>query len=236
MVTFGDLMSQLLTFFVLLVSFSVFDEIKFSMVSGALKYSFGLLSGWREAPTKVRDMIIRPQEYNTEEDRMAGIGYRLKMFAGRMGASRAVDVRMRREGLAIILRSSGRISMFDSGSAEIKPEFLPILNKIAEELIKIPNEIRIEGHTDNRPINTPRYPSNWELSTARAASVARYLVRKGIDPKRISIAGYGELKPIASNDTPEGRARNRRVEILILKRKPSFSGIVYPGIDLNQVK
>lgn len=234
MVTFGDLMSQLLTFFVLLVSFSVFDEIKFSTVSGALKYSFGLLSGWRETPVKVKDMIIRPREYNTEEEKMAGIGYRLKKFAGRIGASNALGARIRREGLAIVLRSTGKISMFDSGSAEIKPEFLPILDKIAEELLQIPNEIRIEGHTDNRPINTPRYPSNWELSTARAASVARYLIRKGIDPKRISIVGYGELKPLTSNDTPEGRARNRRVEILVLKGKSHFSGTIYPDIDLNQ--
>ena len=126
---------------------------------------------------------------------------------------------MRKEGLAIILRTSGKPVMFDSGSAQIRPEFTPILEKIAEELMKIPNDIRIEGHTDNRPIHTPMFPSNWELSAARATSVLRFLVKKGIDPSRLSAVGYGEFRPVASNDTPEGRAKNRRVEILILKRK-----------------
>ena len=118
------------------------------------------------------------------------------------------------------------------GNAHIDPIWLWRMEE-GYEVVEAPLPVLV---TVVKEINTPRYPSNWELSTARAASVARYLVRKGIDPKRISIAGYGELKPIASNDTPEGRARNRRVEILILKRKPSFSGIIYPGIDLNQVK
>ena len=78
--------------------------------------------------------------------------------------------------------------------------------------------MRVEGHTDNLPINTPRFPSNWELSTARATSVIRYLIEEeNLDPERLSAAGYGEYRPIDANDTPEGRARNRRVDLVILR-------------------
>ncbi len=219
MTTFGDLMSQLLTFFVLLVSFSIFDEIKYNTVKGSLKYSFGVLKGWEQPLVEKIRTAPETTRVNDEEQKMAGIGYRLKKFVAERRMKGSLQAVMRKEGLAIILRNSGKPVMFDSGSAQIRPEFVPILEKVAEELMKIPNDIRIEGHTDNRPIHTPMFPSNWELSAARATSVLRFLVGKGIDPSRLSAVGYGEFRPVASNDTPEGRAKNRRVEILVLKRK-----------------
>ncbi len=119
-------------------------------------------------------------------------------------------------GIRLILKDK---VLFDSGSAEIKPEYKPILDKIAEILKEIDNPVEVEGHTDSIPINTRRFPSNWELSTARAGSVVRYFISKGLDPSRFKAVGYADTRPIAPNTTPEGREKNRRIEIVILNVK-----------------
>jgi chemotaxis protein MotB len=106
--------------------------------------------------------------------------------------------------------------LFDSGSVEIKPRGREVLAKVATQLGKVSDRrVRVEGHTDDRPIATPRFPSNWELSVGRAATVARFLAEHGIAPQRLEASGFGEYSPIASNDAPEGRARNRRIEIVL---------------------
>lgn len=106
---------------------------------------------------------------------------------------------------------------FDLGKADLKPEAVEILNRLGPILKGIPNPIRIEGHTDNLPINTAQFPSNWELSTYRATRVIRYFIEElGFSPDKLSAAGYGEYRPIADNDTPEGRSLNRRVDIVII--------------------
>lgn len=109
--------------------------------------------------------------------------------------------------------------LFDVGKAELKDTALDVLHSVAESLKTIPNEIIIEGHTDNIPIYGGKYRSNWELSAARAFSVRDYFIKvEGIDEKRISCVGYGEYRPIAPNDTEENRAKNRRIEIKIVKK------------------
>jgi chemotaxis protein MotB len=109
---------------------------------------------------------------------------------------------------------------FKSGQASIRPEILPVLDGVARSLEKIPNHIRIEGHTDSVPINTFLFPSNWELSTARATTIVRYfLAHYNFDPSRLSAAGFAEYRPIAPNHTPEGRMQNRRVDIVVLSSK-----------------
>jgi chemotaxis protein MotB len=125
-----------------------------------------------------------------------------------------VNTRMEGRGLVISLGEGG---FFDSGSDQLKPEGRALLDSLAESLLAAENQIRVEGHTDNVPIHNERFPSNWELSTARATSIVSYLVgRYGFSPEKLSAAGYGEFRPIAPNDTPEGRARNRRVDIVVL--------------------
>lgn len=105
---------------------------------------------------------------------------------------------------------------FASGEAQIRPEAEPLLDRLAEILRKIPNHVAVEGHTDNRPINTPQFPSNWELSVHRATSLVRYLVEKDhLDPARFAAAGYGEFAPLTGNDEEPGRRLNRRVDIVI---------------------
>jgi len=119
----------------------------------------------------------------------------------------------------LVIRVPERL-FFDSGDASVHPEVIPILNVLAQSLEKIPNSIRVEGHTDNVPINTARFPSNWELSTARATAIIRhFLTHFHFDPNRLSAAGYAEFRPVAVNTNPEGRLQNRRVDVVILSGK-----------------
>ncbi|MCX5687029.1 MAG: OmpA family protein [Candidatus Omnitrophica bacterium] len=131
---------------------------------------------------------------------------------------KSVRLEMAQKGLAIIFLTE---VLFDSGKTDIKQEAFPTLDKIASVLKNNVEDrnIGIEGHTDNEPIKHSRWKSNWELSTSRATSVLHYLVdTKEIDPKRVAAIGYGEYRPVASNDTVEGKKQNRRVEIVILPK------------------
>lgn len=120
------------------------------------------------------------------------------------------------EDRGLVIRISERV-FFNSGEASIRQEVKPILNILGQTFEKIPNSIRIEGHTDNIPIQTIRFPSNWELSTERATGIVRYLLNHfQIDPIRLSASGYAEFRPIAPNHTPEGRLQNRRVDFVIM--------------------
>jgi len=113
--------------------------------------------------------------------------------------------------------------LFDSGQAEVKPEGLKVLKRVVEILKGVEDKtVRVEGHTDNVPISgslAKRYPTNWELSAARAINVARYLQKEGLDPVLLSAAAFGEYQPVADNDTPEGRAKNRRIAIILLPKE-----------------
>ena len=131
---------------------------------------------------------------------------------------KSVRLEMAQKGLAIIFLTE---VLFDSGKTDIKPEAFNSLDKIASVLKENVEDrnIGIEGHTDNEPIKHSKWKSNWELSTARATSVLHYLVdTKGINPKRVAAIGYGEYRPVTSNDTASGRKQNRRVEIVILPK------------------
>jgi chemotaxis protein MotB len=127
-------------------------------------------------------------------------------------ASKAVVVRRHDLWVEVELRTD---ILFPSGAAQLAPGATGVIEKLADALAAFPNAIRVEGYTDNRPINTLQYPSNWELSAARAATVVEVLARHGVDPTRLSVLGLGEFRPIASNATPEGRNANRRVLLVI---------------------
>jgi len=123
------------------------------------------------------------------------------------------------EKRGLVIRISEHV-FFNSGEASIRSDMEPILNVLGQTLEKIPNHIRIEGHTDNVPINTYRFPSNWELSTARATTIVRYLLEHfQFDPEKLSATGYAEFRPVDKNSTPEGRLQNRRVDFVILTHR-----------------
>ncbi len=130
-------------------------------------------------------------------------------------------------GLVITLREAG---FFESGRSEPLPESEKVLKGVAEQLREFRNPVRVEGHTDSLPVNSAAYESNWELSVARATRILRLLVEKyGLDPARLSAVGYGEFRPAASNDSPSGRARNRRVDIVVLSLAAADAEA--PGMD-----
>lgn len=132
--------------------------------------------------------------------------------------SNTKSVKVLRSDKGLVIRVNNRM-LFDEGSASIKPEAEKTLTEIVKVLTKIDNPVIIEGHTDSTPIKNEKYPSNWELSTARATNIISYLMKNGrISPKRLSAVGYGEYMPIADNTSISGRMLNRRVDIIVLEK------------------
>jgi len=157
--------------------------------------------------------VLSPAQVKSDLDR---INRELTQTLSNQVATHTVSIHMGRDGLVISLREAG---FFASGSATPKPETLPTLSQVAASLGRTPYDLRVEGHTDNVPIHTAEFDSNWELSTARATRIARiFLDQKAMPADRISAAGYAEFHPVASNETPEGRGQNRRVDLVVLPR------------------
>lgn len=211
MVTYGDLMSLLLTFFVLIVSFSSIEMIKFQKALGSLKGALGILPK-QESVIFQKEPII-PQLSDYEQRRIRRSAAELQEMIKERKLIDKVKLDVTDKG--IIVRIDSPI-LFELGKAELKPEAFPILDKVIEMTNNWPNQIRVEGHTDDLPIHTQQFPSNWELSTARALSVLKYFLRTGnIEPQRLAAVGYGEYHPLVPNTTAANRAKNRRVEIYI---------------------
>lgn len=220
--TFSDTITLLLTFFVLLYSFSTVDNEKLKQIATSLQ---SVLTGQSSDSILEFDTNFGevPVVGETSEDAVAPIDkgketqemlQKVKAFVEKNNLSSVVDIVQDSRGIGIQLRDS---VIFESGSSSIIENSKPILDKINGLLVTLPNEINVEGHTDNIPIKNFKFESNWELSTARAGSVLRYFVEvHGQNPSRFKASGYGEYKPIAPNDTPEHRAMNRRVHILIV--------------------
>ena len=146
----------------------------------------------------------------------------LNTYIKKHGLTGQVQTVIDRRGLVVRVLTD-RV-LFDSGQANLKPAGLPLLAEIANLLnVDRTHPIVVEGHTDNVPISSAQYPSNWELSTARATTVVRYLISQGVDRNRLSAAGYADLHPIASNATAAGRQKNRRVEIVMQRLNPDIS-------------
>jgi chemotaxis protein MotB len=142
---------------------------------------------------------------------------RLSTGKGQGAISNQIKFVLEKRGL--VIRVSEHL-FFKSGDASIQPAFFSVLDVLGETLEKVPNHVRIEGHTDSIPINTARFPSNWELSTARATNVLRYFLgRFDFTPENLSATGYAEFRPVDSNDTSDGRFQNRRVDFVILSGK-----------------
>ena len=215
-VTFGDLMSLLMCFFVLLLSFSEMDRNKYRIVSGSMRNAFGIQ---RKKPVfespKGQKMISKEFDQAIVlvkiKDVIDPIENELKSQYKELKKSVEIEVKDNQ----LTIRMMGEAT-FDTGKAELRKEFVPLLLKIGEVLSKTRREIIIAGHTDNVPLSGGPFKSNLGLSMARAGSVAEYLLKStSIDPKKLSTMGFGEYRPLASNDTDEGRQKNRRVEIIV---------------------
>jgi chemotaxis protein MotB len=216
MTTYGDLVTQLLIFFVLLFAMSSIDAAKFEQAIISLQGALGFLpSGRTTEPQQQVGGTPTPQQID-DRDLQQMLEVKAMIEQGLEQADLEATVLLTLEERGLVIRFSDSV-LFDLGRAEIKPLGRETLERISQSLLAIPNQVRIEGHTDNIPIRTAAFPSNWELSTARATNVVRYMIEQlAYDPKRLSAAGYGEYRPIATNDTPAGRQFNRRVDVVVL--------------------
>ena len=164
-----------------------------------------------ESEAKV--LIDKRPPLDTEETaRLLSIAEDIEVALAPLIEKKIIEIRQQKWWLEIEIKTS---ILFDSGSARLEPDAMPILAKLADILAPFPNPVEVEGFTDNVPISTVAYPSNWELSGARAASVVHVFTRNGIRPERLRAIGYGEFRPVADNRTPAGRAQNRRVVIVV---------------------
>ncbi|CAH0525103.1 flagellar motor protein MotB [Vibrio hippocampi] len=284
--TFADLMSLLMCFFVLLLSFSEMDVLKFKQIAGSMKFAFGVQNRLevkdipkgtsiiaqefrpgRPEPTPIDvimqqtiDITQQTLEFHEDENERAGGKQRDagKMTGGetaersqqRTDAATAVESQSSSEELeqlekvikqalkqeiqqgAVELENLGQQLViriqekgaFPEGSAFLQPKFRPLVRQVADLVKDIPGQVRISGHTDNRPLDSELYRSNWDLSSQRAVSVAQEMEKvKGFSHTRLRVLGLADTEPLVANDSERQRARNRRVEISIMQGKPSVS-------------
>lgn len=226
--TYGDMVTLLLCFFVLMFATSTVDAGKFSQIAASFvknhivimpEQTNGMLqamgNGIMQMPEAQGDS---DKEYEQEgQEELESMAEKFKTYFAENNLQNKIEIEQNDRYITLNFKDG---VLFESGSADLKPEALSILSQVANELLKYPdNNIKIEGHTDNRPIHTAKYPNNWYLSAARAISVATYFTdEKQFPPDRISTEGYGEYKPKVPNDTPENRAINRRVEIKVISK------------------
>jgi chemotaxis protein MotB len=238
-IPYGDLVTLLLAFFVVMYAVSSVNEGKYRVLSDSLVAAFRgqphtfepITLGDKVAKTKADDTVagIKPGQVMKFENPVAvetdaaGNGRlqsQLEEMTSDLESAMQVLIdrkliRIRREPSWVEVEINTDI-LFPSGSAEIELAATEILERLAGILSERPYPVRIEGHTDNRPINTLQFPSNWELSAARAARIVRLFEARGLDPRRMVVSGLGEYQPIGDNATAEGRDQNRRVTLIIL--------------------
>lgn len=231
MVTFADLMALMMTFFVLLYSFSSLDETKYRMIAQSMASGFGaVLVAPKSAPTPAMGPpSLMPSPMNQPMGR-AVQSSGSKANAANTEVAEQVKQSLQSEiadgiiavettGNTVTIRFPEEIA-FPPGSDQITDAIIPIIERLTKTLEESPGTIMISGHTDDRPINSARYQSNWKLSTDRAVSVIQLFESIGkIAPERLTAVGYADTRPIAPNDTPDNRAKNRRVEIAIVQQQ-----------------
>ena len=217
MVTYGDMMTLLLTFFVLIVSFSSVQDAEFKKAMGSLRGALGIL-GKYDYIVSLGKIVVPEATYAFMSKHplqtTGDISKRLNFISDYEDVELYVDNR----GINIVLPAK---VLFEAGDDTIKEEAYPLLKKIGAFLYDVKeNTLIIEGHTDNIPINTIRFPSNWHLSAARAISVARFLHEQcAIANDRMTVAGLAEYRPLVPNNSIENREKNRRVTVLVETKK-----------------
>jgi len=209
LVSYADFVTLLLAFFVVMYAISSVNEGRYRVVSESLVKAFQT-----NQPEKAAGK-------DPSHTGMQALADDINQVLEPMVQDGRVRVTQSSRGLAVEINAS---VLFEPGQAELQPISADILASVAKVLAKSPNGLEVVGHTDDSPIASPIYPSNWELSSARASRVVRLFRSAGVDPGRMAAVGYGEYRSIEANDTPEGRARNRRVTVLILPLETPADG------------
>jgi len=244
LVSYADFITLLFAVFVTLYAMSQTDKKKVDQVAASYRTAFGVTSGTTSGRPQIMnkaDMMpipsVRAQPKNIEKQKPKGdtatktqatkkdfreMLVALEKFMIEQNAQDKMQVELTKRGMVISMKEAG---FFDSGSATLKPTSHVLLAKMAETLLPFNNEISFEGHTDNIPMRSAAFPSNWELSTGRATSLARYFIdRHSLSPEKMSVTGYGEYRPVADNSTEEGRKQNRRVDLVLLGAATATGG------------
>lgn len=254
LITYADMITLLMAFFIMMYAMSRVDQGKFAALATSVRTEFagsGLPAG--------EDMALVNRGLATSLGIVNGTRYGLRENI-RKGLDKAVGDKNLRDHIEVleldgnlVIRVISDDVLFPSGSAQLTEAHREILTHIAQILRLLPFDIRVEGHTDNVPIHTAKFPSNWELSTRRATNVVLHLVRvQGINPDRISAAGYADTRPVASNDTHAGRQENRRIDIVVFtnknatedtarvqlqqQEKTAVPGSIVPPIDIRGIQ
>lgn len=230
LVSYADFITLLFAFFVVMYAVSSVNEGKYRVLSDSLGIAF---SGLRpqapvvEAPIESQRPALplpmpAPRRPNTtaikkEREQMTGIARDLLSAMAPLVDQGKVRVTQTDRGVSVEINAS---VLFAPADAKLSTQSERTLRAVANVLTRVPNAVQVEGHTDNMPISNAIFPSNWELSAVRASSVVRLFVDAGIDEKRLLAVGHGANQPVASNDTAEGRMRNRRVQLMILSGLP----------------
>jgi chemotaxis protein MotB len=215
MVSYADFVTLLFAFFTTMFATSNVDRAKLNTIVASMQKAFvdGAAEKRGTGPARIGSTADAPRPTDGPEsgvDLQRELKDRLERELADGSVALGVDAR----GVVISLRESGS---FPVGSADLTPVSREVLGKIAATLADLDSTVRVEGHTDDVPIKTPRFASNWELSTARAINVVQYLVTGGgLAASRLSASGYGEFHPRVPNDSPDNRAKNRRVDLVIL--------------------
>lgn len=233
LVSYGDLLTLLFAVFVVMYAMGQSDKKKAEEVAQSIQSAFGMAqSGAGGKPIMIQSGAVsvipdmktippaqkriaagRVRQYATHAN-YGPIKASIDAYLAKSGASGKVAVEITKRGVVVSLKEAG---FFDSGSAHLKKESIETLTAIAEALNQYANTFRVEGHTDNVPMRSAEFRSNWELSTIRATTVVHFLTETaGFDPELLSAVGYGEYRPISDNESQDGRARNRRVDIVLL--------------------
>lgn len=237
LVSYADFITLLFAVFVTLYAMSQTDKKKVEQVAASYRSAFGVTTGANSGrpqllnKTNVMPIPSMRDKMKAAAEQAQGKGeaqgkreatkkefkeilISLEKFLNEKHAQDQVQVTITQRGLVISLKEAG---FFDSGSAGLKASGQEVLAKMGEMLRPWDNQVRFEGHTDNVPMHSAVYQTNWELSTARATALARYFVEhQGLNPERVGATGYGEFRPVADNATDEGRRQNRRVDLVVL--------------------
>jgi chemotaxis protein MotB len=227
LISYADFITLLFAFFVVMYAISAVNIGKYKVFSDALGNAFGGQGSATPVNTQVQNLPIpnpglkrRTEMLRKEKEQMTRLAQDLLSTMAPLVKEGKVRVTQNSRGVSVEINAS---VLFDPGEARLMPESVEALRAVANLLKSDGHDVQVEGHTDNQPIANPRYPSNWELSSVRASSVVRLFIDAGVAPTRLTAVGFSSTQPVADNDTPLGRARNRRVAVTILSGIPDPS-------------
>lgn len=242
LVSYADFITLLFAFFVVMYSMSSINEGKYRVLSDTMVAAFKTppksqepiqIGKERKAIVKERVIVeeneqikILKDEKFTEDKNMVGIANKVESILKPLVDQGLVTVNHNKLWVEVELNNS---LLFDIGSADLEDESIEVIRKLGKVIAPLPNQIDVEGHTDNVPIKNEIYPTNWELSASRSASLVRALARMGVKPSRLTAIGFGEFRPKASNKTYQGRQTNRRVAVIILADKNARRMVAIEG-------